>query len=570
MQLLVVTPACDEDYTTGSSSSSTAGKSSLMTSIMTRIIISSITVVLAVAVAVTTIGTFPAVSSFIVRGNTGRRTSISRTRGGATGGGGMEQAVVATATCWSSTSTTRSTQLGSSPCYPSCGCGGNNSTGEQEGQGQHAAGSHGGGGSSNGRAGAEVVGARGRIGSFLVRATTSSVGEEEEKKYAFVAPMASISSSNSSSSSNNTTSITRSSGDSGDGGGGEDVKGTTGDDEVKHFREEAEEEEDESTSQQQNYPGAMTHEGQPIYVAVPATSIGDVIQRTPWQRRNDLVFVTNGIPSDYLQERRHCCQMNDKQGKRTSANKLLFSTFQGLDPDVCTVTVPHFGVLNVGDDPISGDTSPPTMVYGRHSHRLQEILQRYGVKVKIVDSRKDVDEMAIRKLMWVSIMWLLCHDTTTTTTATATKEQPLTVSEVHAKRDFDLRQLVCELLPAANLLLEQYHPSTTSNTHTIRSASDSAVDISNDTTRAMMEPLSIAAAAKMAGQKEHHGIGSVDDVIEYMTAYSMSIPTAIPSKKMAIDEFAQRNGYLLSMERFVKQPLHKRMIRRVVGYIPRH
>ena len=64
-------------------------------------------------------------------------------------------------------------------------------------------------------------------------------------------------------------------------------------------------------------------------------------------------------------------------------------------------------------------------------------------------------------------------------------------------------------------------------------------------------------------------IGSAKDIIEYMEAYSYSMLNAIPNKVLAIDEFSQRNGYLLALDRSAAQPLHSHFVLQVVGYIPK-
>jgi hypothetical protein len=218
------------------------------------------------------------------------------------------------------------------------------------------------------------------------------------------------------------------------------------------------------------------------------------------------VFVTNGIPSDFL------------------CNQSTQCVYAGIDIQEITVSVPHFGILKVGQDPISHESSPPTIIHGRHSQILKCVLLEYGVCVDVVEDIKNVDEASIKKLLWVSIMWLLCHDDIIS--------GPLTVTEVHERRTSDVEDLVSELIPPANLILAKYH-------------NDSQLD----------STLSI---------------GSVKEVIEYMEAYSYSMPNAIPNKLLAIDEFSQRNGCLLSIEGSPAQPLHTHFVQRVVGNIPKH
>jgi len=227
-----------------------------------------------------------------------------------------------------------------------------------------------------------------------------------------------------------------------------------------------------------------------------------------------LVFVTNGIPSDFL--RRPLSSDNNDDCKAYEYE------YSGLDENEITTSVPHFGVLKVGQDPISNDSSPPTIIHGKHSECLAFILAKHGVSTQIVSSLQQVDAVAIRKLLWVSIMWLLCHD------HDGHHEGPITVKTVHQTKRLHVRKLVMELIPAANLLLKRYHPR----------------------------------------ERDNGNIGSVDEVVDYLEAYSYSMPNAIPNKLLAMDEFAQRNGFLLSTLESVSQPLHRDLVKRVVGYIP--
>ena len=213
-------------------------------------------------------------------------------------------------------------------------------------------------------------------------------------------------------------------------------------------------------------PGSLTDRGCPIFVAIPATEIpkGEipissqnfrtfggkqtecifhvtllsilfsqyllVIERTAPERRNDLVFITNGIPSDFLQ---------------------LGSHHQLIDEKEITTSVPYFGVLGVGADVVTSDASPKTIINsGKHSQALADVLESAGIQCEIVDGVKEVDAAAIKKLIWVSSMWLLCHDS-------YEGDPPITVAQVHEQKDREMEKLLEELLPAANHLLKKYH-----------------------------------------------------------------------------------------------------------------
>ena len=215
--------------------------------------------------------------------------------------------------------------------------------------------------------------------------------------------------------------------------------------------------------------------------------------------------MTNGIPSNFLAGL-------DDSDKRT-----------------ITTSVPYFGVLSVGGPVISGNSSPKTIIHdGRHAQTLANLLESQGIRCKIEGSRraangiKDIDMAAIQKLIWVSSMWLFCHDSEEEDAAA------LTCSEVHDLKNAQLKELLRELVPAANELLEVYHPGSST------------------------------------------GIGSIDEVAKHLEDYSNSIPTAVVSKHLSIEEFEQRNGYLLSVERLAPQPIHREIVERVVGYIPEY
>jgi len=199
-----------------------------------------------------------------------------------------------------------------------------------------------------------------------------------------------------------------------------------------------------------------------------------------------------------------------------------------------TTSVPHFGVLKVGQDPISNKLlSPPTIIHGKHAKRLQTLLESHGITSKVVSSTMDIDAAAIRKLIWVSSMWLLCHDTTTKSSSSSSSSSlssspspsPIDVTQVHQLKQHELFQLVQhELYPAALALLERYH------------------NISHADAISVM--------------------GTVGEVMKYLESYSFSMPGACPNKKLAIDEIGQRNSILLSTS--IAQPRHKALIERVI------
>ena len=263
-------------------------------------------------------------------------------------------------------------------------------------------------------------------------------------------------------------------------------------------------------------PGSLSEPGQPIFVAVHAAAVPDVVQSTLPSRRQDLVFVTNGLPSRILDG-----LLGGGHESEDDSNGLLNSI---------TLSVLHFGVLSVGGDVVTASSSPPTLVHGKHSLSLVALLQSQDIVVEQVSSRSNLEAAAVKKLMWSSIMWILCHeeecdgdsdganymyDNGTGNASSASKA--ITVAEVHEKKERKLRALAEELLPAANSMLGQ-----------------------------------------------DNGLGTVDEILAYFRLYSFSMPNAIPSKDLALDELPERNGLFLNPDGY-EQPMHKALLERVAG-----
>ena len=263
-------------------------------------------------------------------------------------------------------------------------------------------------------------------------------------------------------------------------------------------------------------PGSLSEPGQPIFVAVHAAAVPDVVQSTLPSRRQDLVFVTNGLPSRILDG-----VLGGGHENEDDSDGLLNSI---------TLSVLHFGVLSVGGDVVTASSSPPTLVHGKHSLSLVALLQSQDIVVEQVSSRSNLEAAAVKKLMWSSIMWILCHeeecdgdsdganymyDNGTGNASSASKA--ITIAEVHEKKERKLRALAEELLPAANSMLGQ-----------------------------------------------DNGLGTVDEILAYFRLYSFSMPNAIPSKDLALDELPERNGLFLNPDGY-EQPVHKALLERVAG-----
>jgi hypothetical protein len=161
-----------------------------------------------------------------------------------------------------------------------------------------------------------------------------------------------------------------------------------------------------------------------------------------------------------------------------------------------TLVVPHFAILKVNGPVVSAASSPPTYVCGPHAAVCADILRAEGVARVDLVAPAALRIHAVRKLLWASCLWLLCHSET----------PPLTVAQVHAQRRDLLEDLVAELLPVVTELTEQ------------------PADLS--------------------------------EVLTYMEAYSQSMPHAIPSLDLALAEVVDRNAIFYRPQLEQPQPIH--------------
>ncbi|KAL3791251.1 hypothetical protein HJC23_000868 [Cyclotella cryptica] len=205
---------------------------------------------------------------------------------------------------------------------------------------------------------------------------------------------------------------------------------------------------------------------------------------------------------------------------------LNFLTEQGgeIGAEV-TVAILHFGVskqpvLKLNCSP----QSPPTVIYGKHTDVLAKLLERDGVPVVIAKSSQELQIAAVKKLAWSCLMWLLCHDV-------GRNDLPITVKEVHASHSIKLRQMVEEIMPMLkSLATEQWTKNQ---------------------------------------QCSSQSIGSTQEIMEYLEAYSMSISggNVTPSRDLALREINERNGLIVSLmnESQKDHSCHLELIRRVAG-----
>lgn len=280
-------------------------------------------------------------------------------------------------------------------------------------------------------------------------------------------------------------------------------------------------------------PGCLSPDGAPLYACTTSSSITDVWSSTLPHRRKDLVFLCNCVPSRHL-----VAPWCDPPG------------------DV-TVAILHFGVSHDHHDCASSSssqmlptprlhqspTSPPTVVYGRHAIALGELLRRDGVHVVIARSPREVQVAAARKLAWSSLMWLLCCR------SDGDGVGPMPVKDVHQSKSNQLRRLVEEIMPSLDALASETWAGDDGKTEYSRE------DMPDDDIRAC-------------------SIGSVQDILDYLKTYSMSISggNVIPSRDLAMREIHDRNGLLLSLMRARagendegKTSEHINLIRQIAG-----
>jgi len=197
------------------------------------------------------------------------------------------------------------------------------------------------------------------------------------------------------------------------------------------------------------------------------------------------------------------------------------------DEDV-SVAILHFGVShnNTNGEPRLNTSleAPPTVIYGRHAQTLTDLFIDDGIPTIVVNNPREIQIAAAKKIAWSSLMWLMCH-------SFSNGNGSLTVKEVHETKSGEIKRLVEEIMPALQSLASE---SWTKNSKT---------DVSSQ-----------------------QSIGSVQDILDYLETYSMSISSGnvIPNKELALKEIHERNGLLLSLNN-EQQSYHMEILHKVVG-----
>jgi glycine/D-amino acid oxidase-like deaminating enzyme len=183
-----------------------------------------------------------------------------------------------------------------------------------------------------------------------------------------------------------------------------------------------------------------------------------------------------------------------------------------------TVVLPHYAILKVGDRPSSlVDSAPPTYIAGKHSKAVELLLRSDGiVNVQRCKAVREIWVYMVQKLLWSSCLWLICH--------TIHKDGlPISVSEVHRHHAAQLHALVEELLPSAREIISQ-----------------------------RVSPLI-------------HELPTMEESLQYLQQYSLSIPNAVPSIQLARAEIEYRNQVFTANRRPDEQPLHFALLSQALG-----
>lgn len=276
-----------------------------------------------------------------------------------------------------------------------------------------------------------------------------------------------------------------------------------------------------------------------IYVATTNDALPDVLAITPPALHANLVFLQNGMLLPWLH--RHNLVQNTQV--------LLY------------MSASDAGEVRDGKQ---------TVVSGRHAAIICATLQEGGLHCREV-GWPDYQSRMVVKLLWASVFWAL-----------SAALGGLPVGQIVQRYPHHVQSLVAELLPLATGYLSSFkgldhrppslpgsqadHPNAAQQSSAHQDSSNatfSAADTECQDHNASVsiskslsdirKNASISYASNTDASTVHAAAPSVSSVVQQMCDYSMSIPTAVPSKKMALREFEWRNGFFLSQQ---VSPLH--------------
>lgn len=123
--------------------------------------------------------------------------------------------------------------------------------------------------------------------------------------------------------------------------------------------------------------GAIAGPPGPIIVATRNDSLDAIVDATPADRRDDLVFIQNGMLQPWL----------DKRGLSEATQLLVY-----------------FAVAKLGDAPTDGktDVNPEglTAAYGRHAAAVAARLAKGGLSCKVL-GKAEFTQAMLEKLVWI-------------------------------------------------------------------------------------------------------------------------------------------------------------------------
>jgi len=156
----------------------------------------------------------------------------------------------------------------------------------------------------------------------------------------------------------------------------------------------------------------------PIIVCTRNDDLAAVIEATPLDRREDLVFIQNGMLQPYL----------DAQGLGGNTQVLVY-----------------FAVAKKGDLPIDGktDVNPEglTAAYGPHAEAVAFRLRAAGLSCKVLD-RIEFQKSMLEKLIWICAFMLV-----------GAHQGGCTVGEVESIHRKDVGLVIAELAEAGSAAL---------------------------------------------------------------------------------------------------------------------
>ena len=155
---------------------------------------------------------------------------------------------------------------------------------------------------------------------------------------------------------------------------------------------------------------AVTGPSGPIVVCTRNDDLDGVVEATPEERREDLVFIQNGMLLPWLEAK-------------------------GLG-DATQVLV-YFAVAKKGEAPTDGktDTNPEglTAAYGKHARAIQERLHKHGLSCKVLP-KQEFKQSMLEKLVWICSFMLV-----------GAKHGGCTVGEVESTYTDEVGSLITEL-----------------------------------------------------------------------------------------------------------------------------